>query len=124
MRIRRSLHRHRYDRRNKGVVIINNDDRPGCPRCGPLIAPKPVVYDADKVPGMKGVKGIPTRELDAFEKKALKKRSSPATICKSNATAPRCACWARSTPASNAWPATKTPAKCSARSPTSSNARG
>ena len=33
--------------------------------------PKPVVYDADKVPGMKGVKEIPTRELDAFEKKAL-----------------------------------------------------
>jgi hypothetical protein len=33
--------------------------------------PKPVVYDADKVPGMKGVKDIPTRELDAFEKQAL-----------------------------------------------------
>lgn len=33
--------------------------------------PKPVVYDAAKVPGMKGVKDIPTRELDAFEKKAL-----------------------------------------------------
>jgi hypothetical protein len=33
--------------------------------------PKGVVYDADKVPGMKGVKDIPTRELDAFEKQAL-----------------------------------------------------
>jgi hypothetical protein len=33
--------------------------------------PKPVVYDADKVPGMKGVKDIPTREPDAFEKRAL-----------------------------------------------------
>ncbi len=34
--------------------------------------PKPVVYDTDKVPGMKGVKDMPTRELDAFEKQALK----------------------------------------------------
>ena len=33
--------------------------------------PRPVVYDADKVPGMKGIKEIPTRELDAFEKQAL-----------------------------------------------------
>jgi hypothetical protein len=33
--------------------------------------PKPVVYDAANVPGMKGVKDIPTRELDAFEKQAL-----------------------------------------------------
>jgi hypothetical protein len=33
--------------------------------------PKPVVYDAANVPGMKGVKDIPTRELDAFEKHAL-----------------------------------------------------
>ena len=33
--------------------------------------PKPVVYDTAKVPGMKGVKDIPTRELDAFENQAL-----------------------------------------------------
>jgi len=33
--------------------------------------PKPVVYDAASVPGMKGAKDIPTRELDAFEKQAL-----------------------------------------------------
>lgn len=33
--------------------------------------PKPVVYDAANVPGMKGIKDIPTRELDAFEKHAL-----------------------------------------------------
>jgi hypothetical protein len=38
--------------------------------------PKPVVYDADKVPGMKGVKDIPTRELDAFEKQALESLQS------------------------------------------------
>jgi hypothetical protein len=33
--------------------------------------PKPVVYDTANVPGMKGVKDMPTRELDAFEKHAL-----------------------------------------------------
>jgi Protein of unknown function (DUF3365) len=33
--------------------------------------PKPVVYDTANVPGMKGVKDIPTRELNAFEKQAL-----------------------------------------------------
>lgn len=33
--------------------------------------PKPVVYDAEQVPGMQGVKDIPTREPDAFEKQAL-----------------------------------------------------
>lgn len=33
--------------------------------------PKPVVYDAVSVPGMKGARDIPTRELDAFEKLAL-----------------------------------------------------
>ena len=33
--------------------------------------PKPVVYDTANVPGMKGVKDIKTRELDAFEKDAL-----------------------------------------------------
>lgn len=33
--------------------------------------PKPVVYDTANVPGMKGVKDIPTRELDSFEKQAL-----------------------------------------------------
>lgn len=33
--------------------------------------PTPIVYDTAEVPGMKGMKEIPTRELDAFEKKAL-----------------------------------------------------
>ena len=33
--------------------------------------PKPVVYDSDKVPGMKDNEDVPTRELDAFEKAAL-----------------------------------------------------
>ena len=33
--------------------------------------PKPVVYDTANVPGMKGIKDIKTRELDAFEKQAL-----------------------------------------------------
>jgi len=32
---------------------------------------KPVVYDTDKVPGMKEAKEVPTRDLDAFEKAAL-----------------------------------------------------
>ncbi len=33
--------------------------------------PEPVVYLTDKVPNMKDVKDVPTRELDAFEKAAL-----------------------------------------------------
>ena len=39
--------------------------------------PDPVVYLTEHIPGMKEAKKVPTRELDAFEKRALNSLRAP-----------------------------------------------
>lgn len=71
---RREIHQSFHNLLGRAVILFQGETwkLKGVQLVGLTVHPNPVVYESDKVPGMKEVVEIPTRELNSFEKRGLK----------------------------------------------------